>query len=336
MAVNKIIVYEHCYFKGQSREFTESCASLVDSNFNDCISSVKVIGQPWVLYEHVQFQGAHIVYEEGEHAVVEKNDAFSSMEQVREDLRNPQLTLYEHPNFGGRSITLNCETNLCSGSFNDLASSYKVNRGAWILYENANRGGDTMVVRSGVSRKELGWFDNRVSHALPLKPGNLQVTAEILWDKKEEKTKSVVIDSICGLNHGKHEQTFCTEFTREYEGSVTESFNFSNATQVSVGMSFGFDIGLVKSEVTASLSNTFTVEKGSSNTKTERNGVKISLPATISPRTKLTVNIVRKEVDVKVPVKISLHTGFIADVEYGEYKCHAGNTILAEYTEEDI
>uniref|UniRef100_A0A8C4BCC8 Beta/gamma crystallin 'Greek key' domain-containing protein n=1 Tax=Denticeps clupeoides TaxID=299321 RepID=A0A8C4BCC8_9TELE len=332
MAVNKIIVYEHCYFKGQ--RFTENVPDLRDVNFNDCISSVKVIGQPWVLYEHTHYFGVHFFYEEGEYPSVEWHDVISSMEQVTEDLTDPQITLYDQPNYGGRSITLNCETNLCLGNFNDQTSSCKVDRGAWVLYQHGDKSGRSMVVRSGRTYNDMGWNDNCISYALPLKPGRPKITAELLWDKKEENTKSV--DSLCCVNRGKREQTFSSELSREYEGSVTESFNFSNATQISVGMSFGFDIGLVKSEVNVSLSNTFTVEKGSSNTKTEKKGVKISLPATIHPHTKLTVNVVRKEVDVKVPVKITIQSGYTSSTEYGEYRCQAGNSILAEYQEEDI
>ncbi|XP_028822286.1 epidermal differentiation-specific protein-like [Denticeps clupeoides] len=334
--VNKIFVYENPDFQGVSREFTEYCPDLRDVSFNDCISSVKVIGQPWVLYEHPHCQGAQFYFEEGECRSVEWHEVISSLEQVKEDLTNPQITLYEDQNYGGRSITLNCETNLMFGNFNDMISSCRVDRGAWVLYEHPNRGGRSILVRAGREFPNIGWIDNQVSWARPLKPGRPKITAELLWDKKEENTKSVVIDSICGVNRGKHEQTFSSELSREYEGSVTESFNFSNATQISVGMSFGFDIGIVKSEVNVNVSNTFTVEKGTSNTKTEKKGVKISIPATIHPHTKLTVNVVRKEVDVKVPVKITIQSGYSSSTEYGEYRCQAGNTILAEYQEEDI
>uniref|UniRef100_A0AAY4BQS6 Beta/gamma crystallin 'Greek key' domain-containing protein n=1 Tax=Denticeps clupeoides TaxID=299321 RepID=A0AAY4BQS6_9TELE len=301
--VNKIFVYEHPDFQGVSREFTEYCPDLRDVSFNDCISSVKVIGQPWVLYEHPHCQGAMFYFEEGECRSVVWHDAISSLEQVKEDLTNPQITL----------ITLNCETNLCFGSFNDMISSCRVDRGAWVLYEHPNRGGRSILVRAGRKFPSIGWIDNQVSWVRPLKPGRPKITAELIWDKKEENTKS---------------QTFSSELSREYEGSVTESFNFSNATQITVGMSFGFDIGIVKSEVNVSVSNTFTVEKGSSNTKTEKKGVKISIPATIHPHTKLTVNVVRKEVDVKVPVKITIQSGYSSSTEYGEYRCQAGNSIL--------
>uniref|UniRef100_A0A4W4E4E4 Beta/gamma crystallin 'Greek key' domain-containing protein n=1 Tax=Electrophorus electricus TaxID=8005 RepID=A0A4W4E4E4_ELEEL len=146
--MNKIIVYEHCNFQGLSREFTSNVSNLIDHSFNDCISSLKIIGNPWVVYRHVNFKDILAVYEEGEYSAVQHNDTISSMELVTEDLTDPQITLYEHVNYGGQKIVVNCETSLCSGSFNDLASSHKVQRGAWILYEHANRGGAFMVARA--------------------------------------------------------------------------------------------------------------------------------------------------------------------------------------------
>uniref|UniRef100_A0AAY4CF03 Beta/gamma crystallin 'Greek key' domain-containing protein n=1 Tax=Denticeps clupeoides TaxID=299321 RepID=A0AAY4CF03_9TELE len=159
-----------------SREFTEYCPDLRDVSFNDCISSVKVIGQPWVLYEHPHCQGAQFYFEEGECRSVEWHEVISSLEQVKEDLTNPQITLYEDQNYGGRSITLNCETNLMFGNFNDMISSCRVDRGAWVLYEHPNRGGRSILVRAGREFPNIGWIDNQVSWARPLKPGRPKIT----------------------------------------------------------------------------------------------------------------------------------------------------------------
>ncbi|XP_066528920.1 epidermal differentiation-specific protein-like [Hoplias malabaricus] len=334
--MSKIIVYEHSDFRGISKEFTSSVPNLVAENFNDCISSLKVIGNPWVAYQHVNYGGSQYVYEEGEYPMVGSNDDFSSLELVTEDLTNPQITLYEHDQFRGKTLVLTTETNLAYGTFNDVASSHKVQRGAWVLYQHSNRGGAQMVARASRDVANYGWFNDRVSHLRPLKPGKAIIKTEILWDKKEEQTKSVTIDSICGLNHGDHEQSFSTELSREYEGSVTDSFSFSNSTQITLGTSFSIDIGIVKAERNFSLSNTFTVEKGTSNTRTERKKILITLPTKIPPRTKLTVNVLRREVDVKVPVKMTIQSGTHSSVEFGEYRCQAGNSITAEYKEERL
>ncbi|KAI4878801.1 hypothetical protein NFI96_009237 [Prochilodus magdalenae] len=335
--MSKIIVYEHVDFQGMSREFTSSVSNLVKEYFNDCISSLIVIGNPWVAYQHINFKGNLEVYEEGHYPRLESNDTISSLEMVTEDLTNPQITLYEHRDYEGRRIVLNEETNLCYASFNDLASSHKVQRGVWLLYEHPNRHGEKLLARASLDVPFVGWMNDRLSHAYPLKAGTPTVTAsEVLWDKKEEHVKSVVLDTISGLNYGEHEQSFSTELHREYTGSVTESFNFTNATNVTYGASFGINLFEAGVTMNSSLSNTFTVERGGSNTRSETKSVRISLPATIPPHTKLTVNVVRKEVDLKVPVKLTITTGPHSKEEDGEYRCQFANSINTEYKEEKL
>ncbi|XP_036447507.1 epidermal differentiation-specific protein-like [Colossoma macropomum] len=334
--MSKIIVYEHANFEGMSREFTSSVSDLVNENLNDCISSLKVIGDPWVAYSDSNFSGSQFVYEEGDYATVECNDGFSSLEVVTEDLMNPQITLYEDDNYRGRSIVLTTETNLAFGSFHDMASSHKVQRGAWVLYEDSDRGGAQMVARASRDVPVYDWFNDKVSHVRPLKPGRSIIKSEVLWDKKEERVKSVMIDSICGLNYGEHEQSFSTELYREYTGSITDTFSFSSSTQITWGTSFSVDVGFIKAQQNFSFSNTLNVQRGSSNTRTERKSIRISLPTKIAPHTKLTVNVLRKEVDVKVPVKLTIRTGSHLSVEFGEYRCESGHSITAEYKEEKI
>ncbi|KAG9262191.1 epidermal differentiation-specific protein-like [Astyanax mexicanus] len=334
--MNKIIVYENFDFQGLSREYTSDVSDLVAENFDNCVSSVKVIGNPWVAYEHTNYYGHIQVYEEGEHARVEDDNVISSLKMVREDLTNPQITLYEHSNYQGRQLVLRNETNLCHGSFNDVASSHKVQRGAWLLYQNPDKTGHRMLARFSQDVPDYGHFHDKLSYVVPLKPGKPSVSAEVLWDKKEEHVQSVVIDSISSVNRSSQERTFTTEMGRDYETSVTESFNFSNSTEISWGTSFGINVEMVKAESKFSLSNTFKVEWGKNNTRTEKKSVRISLPNTVSPNTKLTVNVVRKQVSVKVPVKLIITTGSQCKEEYGEYRCQSGESITTEYDEEKI
>uniref|UniRef100_A0AAY4BQS1 Beta/gamma crystallin 'Greek key' domain-containing protein n=1 Tax=Denticeps clupeoides TaxID=299321 RepID=A0AAY4BQS1_9TELE len=167
-----IFVYEHPDFQGVSREFTEYCPDLRDVSFNDCISSVKVIGQPWVLYEHPHCQGAMFYFEEGECRSVVWHDAISSLEQVKEDLTNPQITLYENQNYGGREFTEYCP-DLRDVSFNDCISSVKVIGQPWVLYEHPHCQGAQFYFEEGECRSvvwhdlgrkfpSIGWIDNQV------------------------------------------------------------------------------------------------------------------------------------------------------------------------------
>ncbi|XP_066545047.1 epidermal differentiation-specific protein-like [Amia ocellicauda] len=331
--MSKIIVYEHPDFQGFSREFTSDVPNLREVCFDDCISSVKVIGQPWVLYRDPNYQGQQRVFEEGEYASVEEHDTISSLQLVTEDLSDPQITLYEHERFKGKCIVLTCETNLCQASFNDTASSHKVQRGAWVLYEHIDRGGVQMVARAGDEKSAYASSDNRLSHLRPLKPGRPTVTAEILWDKKEEQVRSVTIDSMCSLNHSDHKQSFSAGLSREHEVLITETFTFSDSSQISKGVSFSIDVSQARLKFNAS---TFSVEKGGSNTKTERKKVQVSLPVKLHPRTKLTVKVVREEVDVKVPVKLTVTQGGRSKTEYGEYRCQSRLALTAEYREEKL
>uniref|UniRef100_A0A8C6Z7X7 Beta/gamma crystallin 'Greek key' domain-containing protein n=1 Tax=Nothoprocta perdicaria TaxID=30464 RepID=A0A8C6Z7X7_NOTPE len=135
-SMGKIITYEHANFEGYSKEFTSDMADLKSVDWNDCISSVKVIGQPWVAYEHINYAGQLIVFEEGEYSFVgnEMNDKISSLLLITEKLRNPQITLYEHINYQGKSKVVTEPTDLSKGYDNNTVSSHKVQRGAWLLH----------------------------------------------------------------------------------------------------------------------------------------------------------------------------------------------------------
>ncbi|GAA6112038.1 epidermal differentiation-specific protein-like, partial [Tachysurus ichikawai] len=131
-------------------------------------------------------------------------------------------------------------------------------------------------------------------------------------------------------------QTFTTDLTRGFSGSVTESFRFSDSTQIGFGTKCELSLFGFRNEFSLNYSQTFTVEKGSSNTRTTSESIRVSLPASIPPRTKLTANVVRKEMTVVIPVKLTITSGSHTKVEYGEYRCEQGNSISTEFKEEKI
>ncbi|NXA41884.1 EDSP protein, partial [Eudromia elegans] len=173
--MGKIIVYEHAHFQGYSKVFTSDIANLKNADWNDCISSVKVFGQPWVAYEHVNYTGQFLVLEEGEHSFVghEMNDKISSLQLITENLHNPEITLYEHINYQGKSRVIKEATNLSRGHDNDIMSSHKVQKGVWLLCEHSDGSGLRFLAREHEhlpNYSAIG-FNDKLSFLRPLRPG---------------------------------------------------------------------------------------------------------------------------------------------------------------------
>ncbi|XP_010011136.1 PREDICTED: epidermal differentiation-specific protein-like [Nestor notabilis] len=173
--MGKITVYEHANFQGYSKEFTSDVANLKDVDWNDCISSVKVIGQPWVAYEHLNYTGQLLVFEEGEHSFVgnQMNDKITSLQMITENLLNPQITLYEHINYQGKCRVVTEPTNLSRGYDDNTISSHKVQRGVWLLCEHSDGGGFRYIAREHEhfpNYKAIN-FNDKLSFLRPLLPG---------------------------------------------------------------------------------------------------------------------------------------------------------------------
>ncbi|XP_073694030.1 epidermal differentiation-specific protein-like [Garra rufa] len=170
--MSKIIVFSEDAFEGRTAEFKNDVRNLEEKGFNNVISSVKVIGAPWVAYYEKNFTGKQRVFEEGEYATLEDKEKFSSLRIITDDLDNPEIQLFEHINYQGRTVTLHNETNLQDIAFSDIASSHKVKGGVWVLYERISRQGDQLVSFPGEevpSYLPLS-FNDEASYVRPLLP----------------------------------------------------------------------------------------------------------------------------------------------------------------------
>ncbi|NWW78555.1 EDSP protein, partial [Climacteris rufus] len=173
--MGKIILYEHQNFQGLSKEFTTDIPNLKSVDWNGMVSSVKVIGQPWVAYEHINYDGKLLVLEDGEYSFLGKdmNDKISSLQLITEDLRDPQITLYEHVQYQGKSRVIREATNLSAGYDNDIVSSHKVQRGAWLLCEHSDGSGMQYIAREheNLPNYKAINFNDKLSFLRPLRPG---------------------------------------------------------------------------------------------------------------------------------------------------------------------
>ncbi|XP_061473735.1 epidermal differentiation-specific protein-like [Rhineura floridana] len=324
--MNKIIVYEHEDFKGLSKEFTSDVPDLRSVDFGDCISSLKVIGQPWLVFHDANYKGLAFAYEEGEHQRINLNNNISSLQLVSEDLENPQITLYEHPNYEGASKVITEETNLCYGYFNDKASSHYVQKGAWLLYENANRGGWYYVAREGTKLPDYGsvlHFHDKCSHAYPLRGGQPIITAKILWDRKKvESEREVVVDEIHCINTTEMEQTFTTSSSKVYEAATSHSFKLK-VPSLPINEKFNLSIDP---------STNFTVEKGKMDSVVTVNKVEVTVPVKIPGNSELNIQVIMKLITASVPVQLIISKNGKSKTENGEYRSVSGRNISTKYT----
>ncbi|NXO09182.1 EDSP protein, partial [Oriolus oriolus] len=116
-----------------------------------------------------------LVFEEGEHNFVGKdmNNKTSSLQVITENLCSPQITLYEHIGFQGRSRIIREATNLAARHDNDIVSSHKVQRGAWLLCEHRDGSGMQYIAREHehLPNYKAIDFNDKLSFLRPLRPG---------------------------------------------------------------------------------------------------------------------------------------------------------------------
>ncbi|XP_053149407.1 epidermal differentiation-specific protein-like [Hemicordylus capensis] len=328
--MNKIIVYEHEDFKGLSKEFIADVPDLRSVDFGDCISSLKVIGQPWLGFHDPNYQGTVHAYEEGEHKHISMSNHISSLQLVTEDLEHPQITVYEHRNYEGASKVITEEINLTYGYFNDKASSHVVQKGAWLLYEHGNRGGWYYIAREGSKLPNYGpvfHFNDKCSHMYPLKGGRPTVTTKILWDcRKVESERDVVIDEINGINTTDFEQTFTTSSSRVYESVTSHSFRLK-VPSLRIDESFNLSIDP---------KTNLTVEKGSIDSTVTIDKVEVTMPANIPPHSELCIQVIMKLITASTPVELIMTKNGKPKTEYGEYRSVSGRNIITKYTVKPI
>jgi len=127
----KVTLYEHAGYKGRSITTDRNISCLVDKQFNDQLSSLKVSseGGSVTLYEHCNYQGKAVTLSTGNYdynSILSrgiKNDDVSSVKVSS----GAKATLYQDVGYRGRSITVDRNIScLIDKQFNDQLSSLKV------------------------------------------------------------------------------------------------------------------------------------------------------------------------------------------------------------------
>uniref|UniRef100_A0A8C3DKK4 Uncharacterized protein n=1 Tax=Corvus moneduloides TaxID=1196302 RepID=A0A8C3DKK4_CORMO len=144
--MGKIIVYEHANFQGLSKEFHTNISNLKDADWNDTVSSVKVIGQPWVAYEHVNYDGQFLIacflfsFSVGRHPTPTAENP-----NPRSPAEMGKIIVYEHANFQGLSKEFHTNiSNLKDADWNDCISSVRVIGHPWVAYQHENYKGQLL------------------------------------------------------------------------------------------------------------------------------------------------------------------------------------------------
>ncbi|KAM4677689.1 epidermal differentiation-specific protein-like [Discoglossus pictus] len=332
--MNKIVVFQKPNFQGFHKEFTSTQKDLIQWNFNMCISSIKITGQPWLVYLEANCVGDCCVYEEGEHSNIEWAMFIQSLELITEDLSEPKMTLHFNLNI---TSSFTSESNLSYGYFNEQALGCQVHRGVWVLYDEVDLiESDYIVVRPGQKLVNLAdeEFSEKVSYVRPLKPGKAKVTTKVLWDELVKGDEVVeAVQTMTGENNSNEETEFVVTSGTTVETSMAYSFNFSNSVSVEVGLSGS--IPLI-AEISSSVSSTFSFDTGRSESSKVTTTIEVEVPATVPPMSRLLVNVLRKKFTARVPVEIIVERNNVKSITTGELVCHSGRTIFAEYDTEDL
>lgn len=162
----EIVLYEHADFGGRSFRAYGQTNNLVNVNFNDLASSVVVRSGSWQLCGDADFRGQCITLSPGSYASLGEmglNDRVSSVRPSGYGGNsgnsgswgggwgggNAAIELYEHADYGGRSISSSGSANLVSQGFNDRVSSIVIRSGRWEFCTDADYRGRCQTLGPG-------------------------------------------------------------------------------------------------------------------------------------------------------------------------------------------
>lgn len=168
-----LVLFEHSGFGGRQLAFQGAQPRLDSVDFNDSASSVEIFRGRWQLCEHADYGGQCMVLGRGRHELAGLwQDSVSSLRPVFgiDDRPLPAgggLTLFEHPDFSGRSLLRTELTlNLADLGYNDRASAVEVHGGRWELCSDAQFAGRCATFGPGLHQLP-DFLNDRVSSTRP-------------------------------------------------------------------------------------------------------------------------------------------------------------------------
>ncbi|XP_075435546.1 epidermal differentiation-specific protein-like [Ascaphus truei] len=159
-------LFEDPNFKGDTGAISlhESTPDLATKNFLNRTSSLRVTGDPWIVFTEINYRGDFQIYREGKHALIpEFDNKIASVKVVKGGLSTPKITLYEDIHYKGKEkILTQALPSLGSAGMDHMISSHKVQSGAWLLYQQEHYEGASMVAVAGDNQPDyrcIGWND---------------------------------------------------------------------------------------------------------------------------------------------------------------------------------
>jgi hypothetical protein len=195
----EITMYERENLRGRSYTTSASIPNLVYGGFNDRADSIVVRSGSWQVCTDADFRGRCLTLTPGEYASLRAMGLTDRISSVRV-LGGGRMALYDQPNFGGRGVTLESDTqNFGPIGINDRAMSAIVYEGTWQVCEHADFSGTCITLAPG-RYGDLGQLDRRVSSARiftddrPPRPAGLGARA-VLFEGQNLTGRSLALNN---------------------------------------------------------------------------------------------------------------------------------------------
>ena len=112
--------------------------------------------------------------------------------------RGPTITLYDAPNYQGRSVVIDSDAeNLDWVNFNDMASSIRISGGQWEVCVDASYRGSCQVIDSDLPNMTQWAFNDRISSVRPVhdqgRRGRTRDNGVTLWSGTNFTGRSVTL-----------------------------------------------------------------------------------------------------------------------------------------------